>query len=341
MPKTKENTAPAISREQYVMAMQDSIVTRAHALCTELAVSICVYAEAGNVARDAKNNLREIYVASGMDAKDASGSAYKTTMRKIQLAALLYTHLSTIDDKLQGVLEGKIGLSKITAVAEFLKQFNFKNSESVYILLNKPTVRKAASAPQEPAKPTRSKGMSVAEFQQSQTNSPVENIANAKPEFSQQRENEPAQQQMFDEEDYDVSAVTNWIKDEAADVPKQREDMEYSIRYVGTKNCLCVLRPDASRSELLMASRELAKLAALLENEHVPNIGFLAPVAGLVDGNKEEEYSTGEVVGSGISAAHNQAAPMGRKARQNAPAARNDMKKLTPKKQQAVSRAAH
>lgn len=141
----------SIAEATQVAAMTSAFVSNTYAIQQELATQLSVYHVAGNVGRQPKQQLMRIYGLAGW-ASEISGADYKTCSRRVNVGALLYTHLGK--DLIESWCAGKMEMQLISSIVDGLAPYAIKTIDGCLNFVGKPRVAKKVETPTPSAAPT-------------------------------------------------------------------------------------------------------------------------------------------------------------------------------------------
>lgn len=144
---------PRATEKMLIDAMTDAHLLHRDALEIELAIGLSLFGlkgEADKATLQSKKDLRNIYLKAGYDAENASGSDYKTVMRRIGATADLYAKIGgreTLIDWIGDAAPAK----QVEAIVEGLKQFRFSGISDVQAYVGKGQAKRSKPAAEKKA----------------------------------------------------------------------------------------------------------------------------------------------------------------------------------------------
>jgi hypothetical protein len=233
--KTVEEKHLAVSTQTMVSAITNAAISSKYALQLELATGLVLFAEADGISRDSKQALQKIYVLAGYDAEDQYKSDYKTVRRRIDVAAELFNWIG--QNKLAELIENRAEMAAITALVQFLEQYNFKGINSVLALVGKP-VKQPRKAPAEKS-----------------TGTPAQVVAEAKPAEAPQAITEekpaekPSETTVEDAGPVAEAVAAEIEKSRAARGGRRKNDVPGTLNF-STEHVQVIVQPNASKAEI-------------------------------------------------------------------------------------------
>lgn len=245
----------SIAEATQVAAMTSAFVSNTYAIQQELATCLSVYHVAGNVGRQPKQQLMRIYGLAGW-ATEIGQVDYKTCSRRINVAALLYTHLGR--DLIESYCAGKMEMQLISSIVDGIAPYAIKTIDGCLMFVGRPRVAKKEA-------PTVEHPVSA----------PVaEKISPAVPDVVVPAHAEADEKTVAEmPEVSDEQAYEEWLMHRGENPLLNAKLMREGFRHIETEFVSVNISIHATKDSLLEMAMKLMSLAAELDHEPIePNV---------------------------------------------------------------------
>lgn len=238
-PATVVNTLIPISRSTYISAMQNSLVSSRYALQTELAICLAIFSESSRVDRESKKAAQEVYVAAGWDAADQYCPEYKTALRRIQIASILYTHIGS--DVISAWTAGAVEMMIITSIVDHLAPYNLRSMDAVLSYCGRQRIPKAPTNT-----PLQQKAQQGSEMELRGT---VDDQSESIPE-------------PLPTDDKEGMLYQQWLAQRGNTPERNARELEQGYHQVKTEHILVSIPPEAPKDEIIRAAMAMLAYAS-------------------------------------------------------------------------------
>lgn len=268
-----------VSTATYVQAMQSAFTSSKFALQLELATALAVFASTGRVDRDTKKTLQEVYVAAGWDASSPDRVDYKTTMRRCQIASVLYTHIGR--DVIASWIAGSAEMMTINTIVSHLAPLNLSSMDGTLAHCGKqrqPPKPRPVAAPTEPSPEARAAAERVIAGTEPQIH--IEGVSVEVVDEGDLAEGHegPLQPHLFrraaDMEaapetmtDLEAERYENWLAVRGENPILNARQIAAGYKHVHTEHLAITVPPSCSKAEIIAAAMELLKLAGEMDGD--------------------------------------------------------------------------
>ena len=255
-----------ISEATYIAALSSAMLSSKYALAQEMSTCLSVFYEHGNVGREAKQTMMRLYAQSGFECSSPLENSYKTCSRRLNVGALLFTHLG--NELIGKWCEGKMEMGVISSIVAGIEPYGFKSVESVLAFVGKPRTSPKAKLPIPVAAPT-----------------PEPEKVSVEPLTEERRvmregmlgegQHGPVQEHLFRRasdlveaapmEDSDALRYQEWLSTRGETPLQNRWEIEQGYHHVKTEHIAVAIPPETSREEILRCAMQLMALAAEMD----------------------------------------------------------------------------
>jgi hypothetical protein len=257
-----------VSTATYVQAMQSAFTSSKFALQLELATSLAVFASTGRVDRDTRKILQEVYVAAGWDATSPEKVDYKTTMRRIQIASILYVHLGR--DVIASWIAGSAEMMTINTIVSHIAPLNLSSMDGTLVYCGKVRQRDKPRPIPAPSPEARAEAERIMVDEQPQA--PIEGVTGTG-ELAEGHEG-PLQPHLFrrssDKETGemapdDEAKYERWLALRGETPKLNLWEIEQGYHHVTTEHISISVPPICSKQEIIDAALALMALASSMD----------------------------------------------------------------------------
>lgn len=257
--KISKGALHQISKSTYVAALTNSLVSNKYALQLEMATCLAVFMETGNVGRDAKQVLMGVYADAGYDCLHHTGADYKTVSRRINVSALLFTHIGRVS--IENMCDGAVEMMVINSIVGGLEPLNLKTIDGILSFVGKPTREKSQIVDQnEPTQPENSQSELANNESAPDTATVVsQRIANDELDLTESSEE-------------DIVRLEKWLSTHSETPLRHQWELNNGFRHIDIGMLHVSIPPNTSKDDIIRAAMAMLAMAEKMTSE-APNVG--------------------------------------------------------------------
>jgi hypothetical protein len=192
-----------------------------------------------------------VYVAAGWDAEDQFSTEYKTCLRRINIASILFTHIGA--DVITTWIAGAVEMMIITSLVDHLAPYNLRSMDGVLAYCGKQRLPTKTVANAEPLPPAPEAIHQGAEMERRGTteDEPEQPISVVETEFPM--------------DDHEAMRYEEWLAKRGPTPAHNQWEIAHGYHQVKTEHLIVSIPPETPKDEIIRAAMAMLAYASEMD----------------------------------------------------------------------------